>query len=54
MLSEISRPAVWALSASTNLAVRIFGDNSDAEGEQPTAGDSRATSERLRRAVSGS
>jgi putative hemolysin len=34
VLSAISRPAVWALSASTNLVVRIFGGNPDAVSEQ--------------------
>jgi putative hemolysin len=34
VLSAISRPAVWALSASTNLVVRIFGGNPNAESEQ--------------------
>jgi putative hemolysin len=34
VLSAISRPAVWALSASTNLVVRIFGGNPHAESEQ--------------------
>ncbi|HEX7307901.1 hemolysin family protein [Lentzea sp.] len=35
-LSTVSRPAVWALSASTNLVVRVFGGNPDAESEQLT------------------
>ncbi|WP_198680924.1 hemolysin family protein [Lentzea terrae] len=46
VLSTISRPAVWALSASTNLVVRIFGGNPDAEAEQLTA-------EELRELVAG-
>jgi putative hemolysin len=46
VLSAISRPAVWALSASTNLVVRIFGGNPDAEAEQLTA-------EELRELVAG-
>ncbi|MER5262735.1 hemolysin family protein [Actinosynnema sp. NPDC002837] len=34
LLSTISRPAVWALSASTNLVVRLFGGKPDAESEE--------------------
>jgi putative hemolysin len=34
VLSAVSRPAVWALSASTNLVVRVFGGRPDAESEQ--------------------
>lgn len=34
LLSAISRPVVWALSATTNLVVRVFGGNPDAESEQ--------------------
>ncbi|MEV6716236.1 hemolysin family protein [Lentzea sp. NPDC051208] len=34
VLSTISRPAVWVLSASTNLVVRVFGGNPNAESEQ--------------------
>lgn len=34
LISTISRPAVWALSASTNLVVRVFGGNPHAESEQ--------------------
>jgi putative hemolysin len=34
LLSAISRPAVWALSASTNLVVRLFGGNPHAESDQ--------------------
>jgi putative hemolysin len=34
VLSTISRPAVWALGASTNLVVRLFGGNPEAAAEQ--------------------
>ncbi|WP_309112540.1 hemolysin family protein [Saccharothrix sp.] len=34
LLSTVSRPAVWALSASTNLVVRLFGGRPEAESEQ--------------------
>ncbi|MFS8097447.1 hemolysin family protein [Lentzea alba] len=34
VLSTISRPAVWTLSAATNLVVRIFGGNPDADSAQ--------------------
>ncbi|RKT53875.1 hemolysin family protein [Saccharothrix australiensis] len=34
VLSTISRPAVWALSAATDLVVRLFGGRPDAESEQ--------------------
>lgn len=34
VLSAVSRPAVWTLSAATNLVVRIFGGNPNAESEQ--------------------
>ncbi|MCP2167341.1 hemolysin family protein [Goodfellowiella coeruleoviolacea] len=34
LLSTISRPVVWALSASTNLVVRLLGGNPQAESEQ--------------------
>ncbi|MDU0287989.1 hemolysin family protein [Saccharothrix longispora] len=33
-LSTVSRPVVWALSASTNLVVRVLGGKPDAESEQ--------------------
>ncbi|WP_158854541.1 hemolysin family protein [Saccharothrix deserti] len=44
-LSTVSRPAVWALSASTNVVVRLFGGKADAESEQ-------MSSEELRELVS--
>ncbi|MFD9699785.1 hemolysin family protein [Lentzea sp. NPDC059081] len=34
LLSTVSRPAVWLLSRSTDLVVRIFGGNPDVEEEQ--------------------
>ncbi|HUQ60017.1 hemolysin family protein [Lentzea sp.] len=34
LLSTVSRPAVWLLSRSTDLVVRIFGGDPDAEEEQ--------------------
>ncbi|MEU5692467.1 hemolysin family protein [Actinosynnema sp. NPDC020468] len=34
VLSAVSRPVVWALSASTNLVVRVFGGNPEADEEQ--------------------
>ncbi len=34
LLSAVSRPAVWLLSKSTDLVVRIFGGNPDVEEEQ--------------------
>ena len=34
LLSTISRPAVWLLSKSTDLVVRVFGGDPDAEEEQ--------------------
>ncbi|WP_433271639.1 hemolysin family protein [Actinosynnema sp. CS-041913] len=34
LLSAISRPAVWALSASTNVVVRLFGGKPEADSEQ--------------------
>jgi putative hemolysin len=34
VLSAVSRPAVWTLGAATNLVVRIFGGNPNAESEQ--------------------
>jgi putative hemolysin len=36
-LSTMSRPAVWALSGSTNLVVRLFGGKPDAESAQMSA-----------------
>ncbi|SDD39287.1 hemolysin family protein [Actinokineospora iranica] len=36
VLSAVSRPAVWVLSASTNLVVRLFGGDPQAESEQLT------------------
>jgi magnesium and cobalt exporter, CNNM family len=33
LLSKVSRPVVWALSASTNVVVRVFGGNPDADSE---------------------
>lgn len=34
VISAISRPVVWLLSASTNLVVRLFGGNPEADPEQ--------------------
>jgi putative hemolysin len=34
VLSAISRPAVWLLSVSTNVVVRLFGGNPEADQEQ--------------------
>ncbi|HEY0636631.1 MAG TPA: hemolysin family protein [Pseudonocardiaceae bacterium] len=34
LLSTLSRPAVWLLSRTTDLVVRLFGGNPDAGGEQ--------------------
>jgi putative hemolysin len=34
VLSTLSRPVVWALSASTNVVVRLFGGNPEADSEQ--------------------
>ncbi|HEX6341098.1 hemolysin family protein [Umezawaea sp.] len=34
LLSTISRPVVWTLSAATNVVVRVFGGNPDAGGEE--------------------
>ncbi|MFD5828760.1 hemolysin family protein [Lentzea sp. NPDC060358] len=34
LLSTVSRPAVWLLSKSTDLVVRVFGGNPDVEEEQ--------------------
>ncbi|WP_447007102.1 hemolysin family protein [Saccharothrix isguenensis] len=45
VLSAISRPAVWALSVSTNLVVRMLGGKPDPESEQ-------MSSEELRELVS--
>ncbi|GAB2979238.1 hemolysin family protein [Saccharothrix stipae] len=45
VLSAASRPAVWLLSASTNVVVRVFGGKPDAESEQ-------MSSEELRELVS--
>ncbi|MEU4443145.1 hemolysin family protein [Actinosynnema sp. NPDC050801] len=45
VLSAASRPAVWLLSASTNVVVRLFGGKPDAESEQ-------MSSEELRELVS--
>ncbi|MFE9750293.1 hemolysin family protein [Saccharothrix saharensis] len=41
VLSAASRPAVWALSASTNVVVRLFGGKPDAESEQMSAEELR-------------
>ncbi|MFD0201651.1 MULTISPECIES: hemolysin family protein [Saccharothrix] len=41
VLSAASRPAVWALSASTNLVVRLFGGKPDAESEQMSSEELR-------------
>ncbi|MEV8443783.1 hemolysin family protein [Actinosynnema sp. NPDC051121] len=41
VLSTASRPAVWALSASTNVVVRLFGGKPDAESEQMSAEELR-------------
>ncbi|MFD1149978.1 hemolysin family protein [Saccharothrix hoggarensis] len=40
-LSTASRPVVWALSASTNVVVRMFGGRPDAESEQMSAEELR-------------
>jgi putative hemolysin len=45
VLSTVSRPAVWTLSAATNLVVRLFGGKPDADSEQ-------MSSEELRELVS--
>ncbi|MEU4741993.1 hemolysin family protein [Actinosynnema sp. NPDC023658] len=45
VLSTASRPAVWALSASTNVVVRLFGGKPEVESEQ-------MSSEELRELVS--
>ncbi|MGW0517983.1 hemolysin family protein [Crossiella sp. NPDC003009] len=34
LIASIARPAIWALSRSTNLVVRLFGGNPDAGSEQ--------------------
>ncbi|MFC6089903.1 hemolysin family protein [Saccharothrix lopnurensis] len=41
VLSTISRPAVWLLSSSTNLVVRVFGGKPDAESEEMSAEELR-------------
>ncbi|MFD7654521.1 hemolysin family protein [Actinosynnema sp. NPDC059797] len=41
LLSTISRPAVWLLSTSTNVVVRVFGGKPDAESEQMSAEELR-------------
>ncbi|MFE2757654.1 hemolysin family protein [Actinosynnema sp. NPDC059335] len=41
VLSAASRPAVWALSASTNVVVRLFGGKPEAESEQMSADELR-------------
>ncbi|MFC5059543.1 hemolysin family protein [Saccharothrix xinjiangensis] len=41
LLSTISRPAVWLLSTSTNLVVRVFGGKPDAESEQMSSEELR-------------
>lgn len=41
VLSAASRPAVWALSASTNLVVRLFGGKPEPESEQMSAEELR-------------
>ncbi|WP_308301057.1 MULTISPECIES: CNNM domain-containing protein [unclassified Crossiella] len=36
LVSTITRPAIWALGKSTNVVVRLFGGNPDADKEQLT------------------
>jgi putative hemolysin len=40
-LSTAARPAVWALSKSTNLVVRVFGGGNETDGEQMSASELR-------------
>lgn len=40
-LSTAARPAVWALSKSTNLVVRIFGGTTETDSEQMSASELR-------------
>ncbi|MEV3935000.1 hemolysin family protein [Glycomyces sp. NPDC049804] len=40
-LSTAARPAVWALSKSTNLVVRVFGGGNESDGEQMSASELR-------------
>src|SRR5690349_13080244 len=41
LLSTVSRPVVWLLSKSTDLVVRIFGGDPDADDEQMSAEELR-------------
>lgn len=40
-LSTAARPAVWALSKSTNLVVRVFGGGNETDGEQMSPSELR-------------
>lgn len=40
-LSTAARPAVWALSKSTNLVVRVFGGGNESDGEQMSPSELR-------------
>lgn len=41
VLSAVARPAVWTLSASTNLVVRVFGGSTETDAEQMSPSELR-------------